>query len=212
MDSFLKNNHFPRWIKVQAYKHDGLLHREWSPAYLAEENEEYWALCSRSSLVSESDGRRWMTKEHAVFILYKHKWMNIICMMKEGGGICYYVNIASPTILDDGFLRYIDYDLDVKLFPDGTVKELDELEFERHVLTYGYSPELTSAINKACEGVKELMKQRAFPFQQKDVARLYQKFLDMSKPFEPKKFEKGESSKTKKPIVSDGKTLTKIKP
>lgn len=209
MDSILKNNHFPRWLKVQAYKHDGLLHREWSPAYLAEETDEYWALCSRSSLVSESDGRRWMTKEHAVFILYKHKWMNTICMMKEGGGICYYVNIASPTILDDGFLRYIDYDLDVKLFPDGSVKELDELEFQRHVLTYGYSPELTSAINKACEEVKVLMGKKAFPFQQKDVMRIYQKFLDMSKPFEPQKFDKGDVSKAKKPIVSDGKAITK---
>jgi uncharacterized protein len=168
---------------VQAYKHDGLLHRQWSPAYLTVENDDYWALSSKASLVTENDGRRWMTKEHAVFILFKHEWMNIICMMKENGGICYYVNVASPTIKDQGYLKYIDYDLDVKLFPDETIKELDEQEFERHVLTYGYSPELTSAIKKSFSSIKSRMQQALFPFTEKDVRVLYQKFLDENHPF-----------------------------
>ena len=178
----LKNNRFYKWVIVQAYKHDGLLHRQWSPAYLTEETDDYWALCSKASLVTESDGRRWMTKEHAVFILFKKKWMNVICMMKDTG-LCYYVNIASPTLLDKGFLKYIDYDLDVKLFPDNTVKELDELEFERHVLTYGYSEELTSAINKSMKEVKEEIAKRAFPFDGKFIDPIYNKFLTETKPF-----------------------------
>ena len=167
---------------MQAYKHDGLLHRQWSPAYLTEETDDYWALSSRASLVTESDGRRWMTKEHAVFILFKNQWMNVICMMKDGGGICYYVNVASPTILDDGFLKYIDYDLDVKLFPDSTIKELDEQEFERHVLTYGYLPDLTSAVKKSFSEIKDLMAKNAFPFKENDVTQIYQKFLDENRP------------------------------
>jgi protein associated with RNAse G/E len=182
MEDANHNNRFFRWMVVQAYKHDGLLHRQWSPAYLTEETDDYWALSSRASLVTESDGRRWMTKEHAVFILFKNKWMNIICMMKDGGGICYYVNVASPTILDSGFLKYIDYDLDVKLFPDSTIKELDEQEFERHVLTYGYQPDLTSAVKKSFSEIKNLMAENAFPFKEKDVTLIYQKFLDENRP------------------------------
>ncbi len=182
MDNTLKTNHFPKWIIVQAYKHDGLLHRQWSPAYLAEETDEYWALCSRASLVTESDGRRWMTKEHAVFILFKKKWMNVICMMKNDG-LCYYVNIASPTLFDQGYLKYIDYDLDVKLFPDGNIKELDEQEFERHVLTYGYSVELTAAIRKSMKEVKELMAYQKFPFQKEEVERIFERFLNENRPF-----------------------------
>lgn len=183
MDTNNNGNRFFKWITVQAYKHDGLLHRQWSPAYLTIENDDYWALSSRASLVTESDGRRWMTKEHAVFILYKKEWMNIICMMKETGGICYYVNVASPTILDKGKLKYIDYDLDVKLFPDDTIKELDEQEFERHVLTYGYSEELTNAIKQSFSRIKALMSQGTFPFQEHDVKALYQKFLDENHAF-----------------------------
>ena len=183
MDEENNVNRFFKWVTVQAYKHDGLLHRQWSPAYLTLENPDYWALSSKASLVTENDGRRWMTKEHAVFILFKHEWMNIICMMKENGGICYYVNVASPTIKDHGFLRYIDYDLDVKLFPDETIKELDEQEFERHVLTYGYSGELTTAIKKSFSSIKKRMQGGVFPFNENDVRTIYQKFLDENHPF-----------------------------
>jgi protein associated with RNAse G/E len=182
-ENILSKKRFSKWMLVQAYKHDGLLHREWSPAYLTLETDDYWALSSKASLVTENDGRRWMTKEHAVFFLFKKHWYNIICMMKEKGGICYYVNIASPTILDGGFLRYIDYDLDVKLFPDNTIKELDELEFERHVLTYGYSPELVKIIKDTMDDVKNNMKEKAFPFNESDVKAVFDKFLKESKPF-----------------------------
>ena len=71
--------------------------------------------------------------------------MNVIAMFKEGKGICYYVNIASPTLYDDGFLKYIDYDLDVKLYPDGVERTLDENEYA----TSG-SPCSASAWDNSC--------------------------------------------------------------
>ena len=193
------NERFNRWIPVQAYKHDGLLHRQWSPAYLLKETPEYWVMCSRASLVTENDGRRWMTKEHALFILFKNKWMNVICMMKEDG-LCYYVNIASPAIFDQGFLKYIDYDLDVKLFPNGGIKELDEQEFERHVLTYGYSSELTKAIRKSMKEVLLMMKNKEFPFIDQEMMKMYNSFLEENKPFVVlhKDDSSKEESKTKR--------------
>ena len=173
---------FARWIKVQAYKHDGKLHRQWSPAYLVEETDEYWALASKASLVTESDGRKWMTKENAIFLLYKKRWMNVIAMFKEGKGICYYVNIASPTLYDNGFLKYIDYDLDVKLYPDGVERTLDENEYARHIQTYGYPKDLSMAIEKSMSQVKEMIDHRNFPFIDSEIECLYQKFLSENLP------------------------------
>lgn len=184
MTETTESKRFSKWITVQAYKHDGNLHRQWSPAYLALETDEFWALTSKASLVTESDGRRWMTKEHAVFYLFKHKWQNIIAMMKENGGICYYVNVASPTIMDNGVLKYIDYDLDVKLFPDGAIKVLDEQEFEKHIETYGYSKELTKAIRRSFKDIQKDMMHKEFPFNIPDVLDIYQKFLDENRPFQ----------------------------
>ncbi len=195
MDKKEKNTgRFPRWMRVQAYKHDGSLHRQWSPAYLVEENASYWALASKSSAVTESDGRRWITKEKAIFLLFKDKWMNVIAMFKEEteahgdkgkvfpAGICYYVNIASPTIFDKGFLKYIDYDLDVKLYPDGLEKTLDENEYNRHASSFGYPEDLTKAIQKSLEEVKRMIDAREFPFNDDSIERLYELFLSQNHP------------------------------
>lgn len=173
---------YSRWIQVQAYKHDGSLHREWSPAFLAKETDDYWAVVSRASLVTESDGRRWVTREKAVFLLFKHRWMNVIAMFKEKKGICYYVNIASPTIYHDGYLKYIDYDLDVKLYPDGVERTLDEKEFARHGKTYGYSDELIEIIQKEAKEVRAMMDRREFPFQDEEIVSLFESFVTQNPP------------------------------
>ena len=34
-------------------------------------------------------------------------------------------NIASPYIIEEGTIKYIDYDLDLRVFPDGSFKVLD---------------------------------------------------------------------------------------
>lgn len=175
-----------RWRKVQAYKHDGLLHRQWSPAFLVEENEDRWVLASRASMVTESDGRKWVTKEKAIFILYKKKWMNVIAMFKSEKDICYYVNIASPAIYDKGYLKYIDYDLDVKLYPDGVERTLDEGEFARHVQTYGYPEELQRAIAKSMEEVKRMISNHEIPFQDEEIRRLFDRFLALNQPMKPR--------------------------
>ncbi len=179
-----RDRRFWRWIKVQAYKHDGSFHREWSPAFLVEETYRYYALASRASLVTEAGGRRWMTSEKAIFYLFKREWMNVISMMKETGGIVYYCNIASPTIFDQGFLRYIDYDLDVKLYPDHVVKELDEQEFRRHSAEYGYDDEIVSICLAEEKRIEEMMRKGEFPFSDEDVHRLYDLFIEQNRPYE----------------------------
>ncbi|MDO5330466.1 MAG: DUF402 domain-containing protein [Bacillota bacterium] len=173
---------FNNWLQVQAYKHDGKIHRIWSPAFLVADTDEYWALASRMSAVAEADGRRWATKENAVFILFKKEWMNVIAMFKEGQGICYYVNIASPTILDKGYLKYIDYDLDVKLYPDLIEKTLDEKEFVYNSKLYGYDEKLIKIIENEKDEVLKMMDEKKFPFIDSKIRELYAKFLKASEP------------------------------
>ena len=120
-----------KWIILQAYKHNGELHRQWSHSYVLEDNDEYFVLASIRAAVIENDGRKWHTKEPAIFILSKKEWFNVIAMLKEDG-VAYYVNIASPTIFDKGYLKYIDYDLDVKQYTDGSTKLLDVSEYKKH--------------------------------------------------------------------------------
>ena len=180
----ITDKRFKNWRQVQAYKHDGHLHREWSPAFLVEETDEYWALASRMSAVIESDARRSMTKEPAIFLLFKKKWMNVIAMFKESGGICYYVNVATPTIDDKGYLKYIDYDLDVKLYPDLVEKTLDEREFAHNTQLYGYSQELVDKIKASKDAILRMIDAKEFPFQDAEMQKRYDLFLEENKPVE----------------------------
>ena len=72
-----------KWIIIQAYKHNEELHREWSHSYVLEDNDEYFVAASIRASVVESDGRKWHTKEPAIFILPKNKWFNVIVIQIE---------------------------------------------------------------------------------------------------------------------------------
>ena len=167
-----------QWIIIQAYKHNEELHRQWSHTYVIEDNDEYFVTVSNRASVVECDGRKWHTKEPALFILSKKKWFNVIAMFKESGGITYYTNIASPTIYDKGFLKYIDYDLDVKLFEDGGTRLLDVAEYNKHAIEQHYSNDIKEVLEKTVNEVYELIKKREFPFVDETARSLYQKFLD----------------------------------
>lgn len=94
-------------IIIVSFKHNGKVHRSWHQTTLIEENEDCFVVASMHSLVVESDGRRWLANEPAVSIFFKKEWFNVVAMLRDDG-IYYYVNIASPSVMDDGMIKYID--------------------------------------------------------------------------------------------------------
>ena len=164
-----------KWVIVQAYKHFGGLHREWSHSYVLEDNEDYYVLASIRAAVIESDGRKWHTKEPAIFYLSKKEWFNVIAMFKDSG-ICYYVNIASPTIYDKGILKYIDYDLDVKLYGDGTTRLLDVSEYKKHAEEQGYGDEIKEILENAVQKIYDKINKKEYPFVDEDTHKYLDKF------------------------------------
>lgn len=170
MDSINK-----KWVIIQAYKHNEELHRQWTHSYLIEENDEYYVFVSIRAAVVESDGRKWHTKEPAIFILWKKNWFNVIAMMKEKG-ICYYVNIASPAIYDKGFVKYIDYDLDIKLYEDGTTRLLDVNEYKKHAAEQGYSEEIKDVLQSSVDKIYSMINKKEFPFIDEEIRSYFEKF------------------------------------
>ena len=75
-----------------------------------------------------------------------------------------------------------DDDLDVKRYPDGVERTLDENEYARHIQTYGYPKDLSMAIEKSMSQVKEMIDHRNFPFVDSEIECLYQKFLSENLP------------------------------
>ena len=125
-------------ILIHCYKHDGSVHRCWNKGFVLEETDSHFIVVNNRTLVIESDGRKWHTREPAICYFPKDRWFNVICMIRKNG-VHFYCNIASPTLYDGEALKYIDYDLDLKVFPDYKYKILDEEEYKMHKEQMGYS-------------------------------------------------------------------------
>ena len=169
-----------RWLGIQCFKHDGTVHRTWDRGLVLENNDDYIVIASKRAKVVESNGRRWFTKEPAVTIFSKKEWWNAICMLKKDG-ICYYCNIASPAIIEEGNIKYIDYDLDAKLFPDGNIRVLDEKEYNRHKSFYQYDEKLDTVLRYQTRKIVEMMEDRKFPFDNQLIQSYYDEYLELTK-------------------------------
>ena len=141
-------------FNIHCYKHDGQLYRTWDEAILLDIKKDYWVFGNNKTTVTEKQGAIWKTKEPAIMYFFKNKWFNIIAQMKKDG-IYYYCNIASPSIIEDDTIKYIDYDLDLRIFPSGDYRILDEVEYDLHKRVMKYSNDLDKVVH---HGLDELIK------------------------------------------------------
>lgn len=141
------------YYQIQCYKHNGKIHRAWDEAVVLDVKKDYIVFGNEKTRVTESEGTTWRTKEPAILYFFRNKWYNIIAQMKKDG-VYYYCNIATPYILEESTVKYIDYDLDLRVFPKGEYKILDKLEYQYHRKKMEYSDDLDVVINHA---MKELL-------------------------------------------------------
>ena len=142
-----------KWIEIQGYKHDGRMHRIWDSVFIVDQTDDYIVAASTKTKVIEHDFRIWYTKEPAIMIFFTKHWWNVIAMLKKNG-LTYYVNLASPFVIDSKKVKYIDYDLDLKLYPNNDIRLID---------------------------VKEYMEQAKFPFNDEKIKEYYKLFLEATK-------------------------------
>jgi protein associated with RNAse G/E len=150
-------------LQIQCYKHNGKIHRSWNEAVLLDFKKDYFVFANSKTKVTESEGNIWRTKEPAIMYFFKDKWFNIIAQMKSDG-IYYYCNIASPFIIEEGTIKYIDYDLDLRIFNGGEYKVLDKSEYKYHKKLMNYSDDLDLIINSALDELINLYLNNAIMF------------------------------------------------
>ena len=65
--------------------------------------------------------------------------------------------MASPIIIEDNTIKYIDYDLDVKVFASGSFKVVDKNEYNYHKNKFNYPKEIDYIIkNKLNNLIREI--------------------------------------------------------
>ena len=153
--------------EIHSYKHNGCIHRAWDEAVLLEIHDDYLIFGNERTKVTESDGRMWRTKEPAILYFFKNSWFNII-------GIYYYCNIASPYIIEDGVIKYIDYDLDLRVFPDGSFKVLDRGEYKYHKQLMNYSDEIDYILKAELTNLINMVRAKKLAFKENTVENYYE--------------------------------------
>ena len=167
-------------LRIHSYKHDGRIHRAWDEATVLYIDEKMLVCGNNKTKVTEGDGRSHKTKEPAIMIFYKHSWFNVIGQLKKQG-LFYYCNMASPYLIDEDVIKYIDYDLDLRVFPDGGFKVLDRNEYKYHKVMMGYSEGLDRIIHRELSALIELKRQEIGPFVKGLIFEYYEKYKGIKK-------------------------------
>lgn len=162
-------------LVVHSYKHDESLHRVWAKATVIDQSKNHIVLANRRTKVIEANGRFWYTKEPSVTWFFKDAWFNIIGIIRKDG-IYFYCNIASPYLIDEEALKYIDYDLDIKVFPSLQYHVLDRKEYSRHQNTMDYPDDLMTILDQEVAKLKQWIENAQGPFTPGLVNQLYDRY------------------------------------
>ncbi len=160
-------------IQIHSYKHDHSLHRIWARSHVILEQENLLVTVNKHTKVIECNGRSWFTKEPAVCYFFDNHWFNVIGMLKADG-VHYYCNMSSPYLFDKEAIKYIDYDLDVKVLPSGKMIILDQKEYVMHSEQMAYPDDIKAIITKEMDVLKSWIKEKKYPFNPKLVYRDYE--------------------------------------
>ncbi|KGX88116.1 nucleoside tri-diphosphate phosphatase [Pontibacillus litoralis] len=163
-------------MQIHSYKHNGRLHRVWDETTVLKATNNVMIGANDKALVTESDGRTWITREPAICYFHSKYWFNIIGMLRTDG-VYFYCNISSPFVYDQGALKYIDYDLDVKVFPDMTYIILDEDEYEQHQNEMNYPHVLDQILKNNVNHLLRWIRQKKGPFAPEFIDQWYERYL-----------------------------------
>ena len=155
-------------INVQAYKHDGELYKQWTGAKVVTLRENIVIIALINSKVVKENRNKYVTREPLIWIFDKNKNWNTSITIRKGQPY-FYINIASMPIFEEGTLKYIDYDLDVKNYPGKEVQIVDQSEFEANKVKYDYSDKLVNIIEETAKEVLDAIATNSYPFDNEKI-------------------------------------------
>ena len=100
------------YIAIQSYKHNGTLHRNWRDTMVVKTEQNIIIGVNDRTLITEEDGRKWISREPAIVYFHRKLWFNVIAMLRPDG-VAYYANLAnnncSTIVLVHGDSNKIDF-------------------------------------------------------------------------------------------------------
>ena len=165
-------------LELHCYKNDGKINTVSDKITVLDIQDEYIVCGDNRTTITENDGTKHKTKEPAIIFFYKDKWFNILAQLKKQG-LFYYCNIATPFIIDDHAIKYIDYDLDLRVFPNGSFKVLDRMEYKYHKKQMHYSNRLDFILKYELGNLIDMVRVKEMPFDKETINKYYEKYISI---------------------------------
>ena len=154
-------------MRIVATNYDGSPH--WShPARLLHADDAIVITATSAGLAIERVAGPFTSPFNTRAHYWPDRYFNVIRLEEPGRGLTgYYCNIAAPLPFDGENVRYIDLQLDVRVYvsADGalTWALLDEDEFEAATVQYGYDEALVGRCRAAVAQIVAMVEAREFP-------------------------------------------------
>lgn len=152
-------------ITINSRKFNGQLHRSWKCNLIRRKDSllifegEFQNEIKHSKLGFIRRG----TKSYEYYWL--NRWFNVFRFHEPNGNLRnYYCNINMPPEFKNNILDYIDLEIDVVVWRNFEFEILDLDEFEQNSKKFQYSNKLKQRVLKTLDELKNLIKNREFPF------------------------------------------------
>lgn len=151
-------------ITTASTKFDGSLHYEYSMRVVCDDGTCLWVWAPAGTTMRSYRGD--VTADRHFLMLHHgdRDWNLEVMWEPDWTPNKHYVNIALPSSWDGGTLRWVDLDLDVSWWADGTLLLLDEDEFAAHHERFSYPDWLVERAWAAVHDVQTLIAARRWPF------------------------------------------------
>jgi protein associated with RNAse G/E len=162
----MTNAQLGRPIHVVSTKYDGSAHWEFDSFFVLENGPLLIATNFAGQQLHNKAGP-WTTPFDVRNHFWSDRWYNVMrCDRPKADGLEYwYCNVTTPALYDGETLRYVDLDLDVRVYANGRIELLDEDEFLENSQRMGYPPDVIEQARRAADELVELATKRRFPFE-----------------------------------------------
>ena len=152
-------------IVINSRKFDGRIGKSW-PAELIESNNGIIVAKGVFDLDVDHKKLGFIRRGTISYEYYwPDRWYNVFRFHEPEGELrSFYCNFATPAVLQEGVLDYIDLDIDVLADSELNYEVLDLDEFAERTIRYGYTEEILERSTKTVDDLIRLIEKREFPF------------------------------------------------
>ncbi|WP_373435565.1 DUF402 domain-containing protein [Metamycoplasma equirhinis] len=164
-------------ITIQAFKYDGSLYRQYEGAKIVANFDDFVVVLLIKSKVTE-DNINWVVSDPILFFFAKNKFYNASITLNKRKDNYIYINLASPFFIEDGIIKYIDFDIDIKSYVDKDFNVIDWQDFKESIVKYNYSLKLIYKIYDELDFLQEQHKTKNGIFSKKLIDGLTKMLIE----------------------------------